>query len=77
MMKSQDISDIPFGDSSNSDLGVASFTEVPKKRPHKRIVKTDVALFLPAEFIKDDRLVAAVKITSITTVNLLSIVCMF
>ena len=39
VMTSQEISDIPLGDSCISDLEVASFTELPKKRPHKRIFK--------------------------------------
>ena len=71
-MTSQEISDIPLGDSCNSDLEVASFTELFKKRPHKRIVKTGVSLFLPAYFLKDDRLVAAVKWINITPADLLT-----
>ena len=72
-MTSQEISDIPLGDSCNSDLEMASFTELPKKRPHKRIVKTGVSLFLPADFLKDDMLVAAVKRINITPAVLLTI----
>ena len=45
VMTRQEISDIPLGDSCNSDLDVASFTELLKKRPHKRVVKTSVSLF--------------------------------
>ena len=56
-MTSQAISEIPLGDSCNLDLEVASFTE----RLHKRIVKRGVSLFLSADFLKDDRLVAAIK----------------
>ena len=40
--------------------------QLPKKRPHKRIVKTGVSLILPADFLKDDMLVAAVKRINIT-----------
>ena len=67
------ISDIPLGDSFNLDLEVASFTELPKKRPHKRIVKTGVSLFLPADFLKDNMLVAAVKRINITPADLFTI----
>ena len=58
---SQEISDIPLGDSCNSDFDMALYTERPKKRTHKRAVKIGVSLFLPADFLKDDRLVAPVK----------------
>ena len=68
---SQETSDIPLG---NSDLDVASFTELPKKCPHKRVVKTGVSLFLPADFLKDDRLVPAIKRINITPAELLTIV---
>ena len=68
-MTSPEISDIPLGDSFNSDLDEASFTELPKKRPRKRAVKTGVSLFLPADFLNDDRLVAAVKTINITPVD--------
>ena len=73
-MTRQEIYDIPLGDSCNSDSDAASFTELPKKCPHKRIVKTSVSLFLPADFLKDDRLAAAVKIINITPAELLTIV---
>ena len=73
-MISQEISDISLGDSSNSNLDVASFTELPKKHPHNCFVKTGVSLFLSAEFLKDIRLVAAVKIINITPADLLTIV---
>ena len=73
-MTSQGISDIPLGDSWNSDLDVASFTELSKKRPHKPVSKTGVSLFLPADFLKDDRLVAAVKRINISPADLLTIV---
>ena len=69
-MTSQEMSDIPLGDSCKSDLEVALFTELPKKRPHKRVVKTGVSLFLPADFLKDNRLVAAVKRIKITPADL-------
>ena len=72
-MTSQEISDIPLRDSCNSDLEVVLFTELPKKRPHKCIVKTGVLLFLPADFLKDNMLVAAVKRISITPADLLTI----
>ena len=56
------------------DLKVASFTELPKKRPHKRIVKTGVSLFLAADFLKYDIiLVAAVKRINIASAELLTI----
>ena len=45
-----------------------------KKSPHKRVVKTSLSLFLPADFLKDDRLVAAVKRMNITPPDLLKIV---
>ena len=73
-MTRQEISDIPLGDSCNSDLDVVSFTELPKKLPHKRVVETGVSLFLPADFLKDDSLVEAVKIINITPTDLLTIV---
>ena len=72
-MTSQEISDIPLGDSCNSILEVASFTELPKKRPHKRIVKTGVSLFLSADFLKNNRLVEAVKRININPADLLTI----
>ena len=68
-MTSPEISDIPLGDSFNSDLDEASFTELTKKRLHKCIVKRGISLFLPADFLKDDRLVAAVKTINITPVD--------
>ena len=52
VMTIQKISDIPLGDSCNSDLDVASFTELPKKRLHKRVVKTGVSLFYLLTFLK-------------------------
>ena len=74
VITSRKISDIPLGDSCNSDLDVSSFTELPKKLPHKRVVITGVSLFLPADFLKDDSLVEAVKIINITPTDLLTIV---
>ena len=74
VITSRKISDIPLGDSCNSDLDVSSFTELPKKLPHKRVVITGVSLFLPAGFLKDDSLVAVVRRVSITTAYLLIIV---
>ena len=53
---------------------MASFTELPRKRPHKCVVKTGVLLFLPDEFVKDDRLVDAVKRTYITPADFLTTV---
>ena len=44
VMTSQEMFDIPLGDSWNSNLGVALFTELPEKRPNKRVVKTGVSL---------------------------------
>ena len=67
---SQETSDIPLG---NSDLDVASFTELPKKCPHKRVVKTGVSLFLPADFPKDNIFVAAVKRINVTLADLVTI----
>ena len=72
-MTSQEISEIPLRDSCNSDLEVASFTELSKKRPYKRIVITGASLFLPADFLQDNRLVAAVKRINITPADLLTI----
>ena len=57
-MTNQEISDISLGASCNSDLEMASFTELPKKRLHKQIVRRGVSLFLPADFLKDNRLAA-------------------
>ena len=50
---------------------MASFTEFSKKRSHKRVVKS---LFLPSDFLKDDRLVASVKRINITPADLLTTV---
>ena len=73
-MNSQEISDILLGDSCNSDLDVLSFTELPKERLHKHVVKTGLSLFLSAGFRKYDRLVAALKGINIIPGDLLTIV---
>ena len=57
----------------NSDLEVEPVNE-PKKRAHKRVVKTGVELFLPADFILHEKLVAAVRRTNISPANLSTIV---
>lgn len=51
---------------------MAIFTQLPSL--HKRVVKIDVSLFLPANFVKDDRIVHGVKITNVTIPNLLKTV---
>ena len=73
VITSEEDSETPLDDPCSSDLNVASFTELPNKRPHKRVVKTGASLFLPADFIKDDRLVAAVKRIKMTPADLLTI----
>ena len=57
----------------NSDFEVEPVNQ-PNKRSHKRVVKTDVELFLPADFILHEKLVAAVRRTSISPANLSTIV---
>ena len=60
VLQSQDTSDIPFDGSFSSDLEVEPINE-PNKRLHRRVVKTGVELFLPADFILHEKLVAAVN----------------
>ena len=69
-MTSQKISDILLGDSCNSDSDVALFIKPPKKRSQKRVVKTGISLFFPADFLKNDRLIAAVERTNVTQADL-------
>ena len=66
VMTNQGIADIPLDDSCNSGLKKASFNELPKKRLQKSFVKGSISLFLPADFLKDDRLVTVVKRINIT-----------
>ena len=47
---------------------------VPNKRSHKRVVKTGVEVFLSADFISHEKLVAAVRRTNISPSNLSTIV---
>lgn len=54
-----------------SETNVTSFTELIGLQ--KRVVKIGVSLFPPANFVKDDRLVHSVKITKITTSDLLKL----
>ena len=58
--------------SFSSDLEVEPVNE-PIKRSHKRVVKTGVELFLPADFILHEKLVAAVRRTNISPANLSTI----
>ena len=64
-MTSQEFSDFSLDDSCDSDMDVASFTKLPRKRP-RRVVKTGVSLFYLLALLK---LVAAVKRTNITPAN--------
>ena len=57
----------------NSDLEVEPVNE-PNKHSHKGVVKTVVELFLPANFILHEKLVAAVRRTNISPTNLSIIV---
>ena len=71
VLQSQDTSDIPLDASFSSDLEVEPVNE-PNKRSHKRVVKTGVELFLTADFILHEKLVASVRRTNISLANLVT-----
>ena len=73
VLQSQGTSDIPLDGSFSSDLEVEPVNE-PIKRSHKLVVKTGVELFLPADFILHEKLVAAVRRINISPANLSTIV---
>ena len=73
VLQSQDTCDIPLDGSFSSDLRVEQVNE-PNKRSHRRVIKTCVELFLLAEFILQEKVVAAVRWTNISPANLSAIV---
>ena len=73
VLQIQHTSDIPLDGSFSPDLEGEPVSE-PNKRSHKRVIKTGVELFLPADFILHEKLVAAVRRTNISPANLSTIV---
>ena len=53
---------------------MVSINKFPNKRSHKRVVKKRCITLLPSDFLIHDRLVAAVKITKTTPIDLSTIV---
>ena len=49
-MTSQEYSDFSLDGSCNLDSDVTSFTKLPRKPQHERVVKTCASLFLPVDF---------------------------
>ena len=71
VLQIQHTSDIPLDGSFSPDLEGEPVSE-PNKRSHKRVIKTGVELFLPADFILHEKLVAAVRRTNISPANLVT-----
>ena len=73
VMTSQETFDIPLTEFCDSDSDVPSLTEHSDKRSHKRNIKTGVHLFLPKDFVLDERLVRTAKRINIRPAELSTI----